>query len=50
MTPASGFASPAAASLHLGVIGNCTIGALVDARARQGWCWEPRVDGDPQCC
>jgi len=35
------------ASLHLAVIGNCTISALVDASARIGWCCMPRFDGDP---
>src|SRR5436853_210254 len=34
-------------SLNLGVIGNCAIGALVDARARIVWCCMPRFDGDP---
>ena len=50
MTPASGFASPQAASLHLGVIGNCTIGALVDSRARIVWSCLPRFDGYPVFC
>jgi GH15 family glucan-1,4-alpha-glucosidase len=42
----AGAAAPRA-SLDLGVIGNCAIGALVDARARCVWCCMPRFDGDP---
>ena len=34
-------------SLELGVIGNCSIGALIDVRARIVWCCMPRLDGDP---
>lgn len=37
----------AAASLDLGLIGNCAISALVDGRGRIVWCCLPRVDGDP---
>ncbi|MEM9029627.1 MAG: glycoside hydrolase family 15 protein [Pseudomonadota bacterium] len=33
--------------LDLGIIGNCSIGALVDSRARLVWCCFPRFDGDP---
>lgn len=33
--------------LELGLIGNCTIGALVDRQARIVWCCMPRFDGDP---
>ncbi|MEP6963856.1 MAG: trehalase-like domain-containing protein, partial [Polaromonas sp.] len=44
---ASRFAPPAAASLSLGVIGNCAFSALVDARGRIVWCCLPRFDGDP---
>ncbi len=33
--------------LDLGVIGNCAIGALVDAGARIVWSCLPRFDGDP---
>lgn len=33
--------------LDLGVIGNCTIGALVDRTARIVWWCLPRFDGDP---
>ncbi|MGC4395018.1 glycoside hydrolase family 15 protein [Hydrogenophaga sp. T2] len=45
-----GFAPPAPASLQLGVIGNCTISALIDARARLVWSCMPRFDGDPVFC
>jgi GH15 family glucan-1,4-alpha-glucosidase len=41
------FAPPAEPSLAMGVIGNCAISALVDARARIVWCCLPRFDGDP---
>lgn len=34
-------------SARLALIGNCTIGALVDDRARIVWCCMPRFDGDP---
>jgi GH15 family glucan-1,4-alpha-glucosidase len=34
-------------NLDLGLIGNCSIGALVDKRARIVWCCLPRFDGDP---
>lgn len=33
--------------LNLAVIGNCTLGALIDRRGRYGWCCYPRLDGDP---
>ena len=33
--------------LDLGIIGNCSIGALVDRKARIVWCCLPRLDGDP---
>ncbi|MEO6032744.1 MAG: glycoside hydrolase family 15 protein [Burkholderiaceae bacterium] len=36
-----------AASLNLGVIGNCSISALIDAQARMVWCCYPRFDDDP---
>jgi GH15 family glucan-1,4-alpha-glucosidase len=36
-----------AASLDLGVIGNCVISALIDRRARVAWSCLPRLDGDP---
>ncbi|WP_088279138.1 glycoside hydrolase family 15 protein [Ideonella sp. A 288] len=35
------------ASLDLGLIGNCAISALVDARARVVWCCMPRFDSAP---
>ena len=38
------------ASLNLGVIGNCTYGALVDEAARIVWCCLPRFDADPVFC
>ncbi len=45
---ASATASPhAPANLDLGMIGNCTISALVDGRGRIVWCCMPRFDGDP---
>jgi GH15 family glucan-1,4-alpha-glucosidase len=34
-------------NLDLGVIGNCSIGALVDKQARIVWSCMPRFDGDP---
>jgi len=37
-------------SLELALIGNCSIGALIDAQATINWaCW-PRFDGDPVFC
>ena len=38
------------ASLNLGVIGNCTFGALIDDAARIVWCCLPRFDADPVFC
>ncbi|HWP12753.1 MAG TPA: glycoside hydrolase family 15 protein [Ramlibacter sp.] len=38
---------PAAASLNMGLIGNCAYSALVDERGRIVWCCLPRFDGDP---
>ncbi len=35
------------ANLNLGLIGNCTISALIDAQARLVWCCMPRFDSDP---
>jgi GH15 family glucan-1,4-alpha-glucosidase len=35
------------ATLGLAMIGNCTISALIDAKARIVWCCMPRFDGDP---
>lgn len=37
-------------SLDLALIGNCTVGALVDARAKIVWGCFPRFDGDPVFC
>jgi GH15 family glucan-1,4-alpha-glucosidase len=34
-------------NLDLGLIGNCSISALVDKEARIVWCCLPRFDGDP---
>ncbi|WP_347331060.1 glycoside hydrolase family 15 protein [Marinimicrobium locisalis] len=34
-------------SLELALIGNCTIGALVDQQAEIVWCCLPRFDGEP---
>ena len=37
-------------NLDLGIIGNCQIAALLDARARMVWaCW-PQLDADPVFC
>ncbi|WP_046110988.1 glycoside hydrolase family 15 protein [Aquincola tertiaricarbonis] len=35
------------ATLNLGIIGNCSISALIDDQARIVWCCYPRYDGDP---
>ena len=37
-------------SLDLALIGNCTVGALLDARATITWGCFPRFDGDPVFC
>ncbi len=37
-------------NLDLALIGNCTVGALVDARAKIVWACFPRFDGDPVFC
>lgn len=34
-------------NLELALVGNCTIGALVDKRAEIVWCCLPRFDGEP---
>ncbi len=39
-----------AASLELGVIGNCQISALIDDRGRIVWSCLPRFDSDPVFC
>jgi GH15 family glucan-1,4-alpha-glucosidase len=38
------------ATLELGVVGNGTLGALIDARARIVWCCMPSMDADPVFC
>jgi GH15 family glucan-1,4-alpha-glucosidase len=38
------------ASLDLGVIGNGTLGALIDPRGSIVWCCVPAMDGDPAFC
>src|SRR5690606_999038 len=38
------------ASLDLGLIGNGSVAALVDPRARVSWCCIPAFDGDPAFC
>ena len=43
-------AEPGQASLDLGLVGNGSIAALVDARARVSWCCIPAFDGDPAFC
>ncbi len=43
-TPAGG------ATLELGVVGNGSIGALIDPRGRIVWCCLPAFDGDPAFC
>lgn len=37
-------------TLDLGLIGNCSIGALIDSQAEIVWCCMPRFDGDPLFC
>lgn len=37
-------------SLDLGLIGNCTVGALIDARGEMAWACVPRFDGDAAFC
>ncbi len=37
-------------TLDLGLIGNGTIGALIDRRAEIAWCCMPRFDADPLFC
>ena len=51
MSVALGGASPMIEpDLDLAVLGNGTIAALVDRRARIQWCCIPRFDGDPVFC
>jgi GH15 family glucan-1,4-alpha-glucosidase len=37
-------------SLDLGLVGNGSVGALIDARGRVVWCCLPSFDGDPTFC
>ncbi|MBJ6985319.1 glycoside hydrolase family 15 protein [Luteimonas sp. MC1750] len=37
-------------SLDLGLVGNGSIAALIDAQARVSWCCIPAFDGDPAFC
>jgi GH15 family glucan-1,4-alpha-glucosidase len=37
-------------TLDLALIGNSSVAALLDARARMVWCCLPRFDGDPAFC
>jgi GH15 family glucan-1,4-alpha-glucosidase len=37
-------------SLELGIVGNASIAALIDARAEVVWACLPRMDGDPVAC
>ncbi len=37
-------------SLDLALIGNCTVGALIDARGEMAWACVPRFDGDAAFC
>ncbi len=37
-------------TLDLGLIGNCTVGALIDERAEMKWACLPRFDGDATFC
>jgi GH15 family glucan-1,4-alpha-glucosidase len=38
------------ASLELGIVGNCTISALIDHQGTIAWSCFPRFDGDPLFC
>jgi GH15 family glucan-1,4-alpha-glucosidase len=50
MTVTTTTAGRHSASLDLGVIGNCSVAALVDRRARIVWGCFPRFDRDPVFC
>jgi GH15 family glucan-1,4-alpha-glucosidase len=50
MTVSTTIAGRNSVSLDLGVIGNCTIAALIDRRARIVWGCFPRFDRDPVFC
>ncbi len=41
---------PASNGMSLGLIGNCSVSALIDTRARMVWSCLPRYDGDPVFC
>src|SRR2546423_15548897 len=41
---------PSPASLDLALIGNGTVGALVDSMGEINWACFPRFDGDPMFC
>jgi GH15 family glucan-1,4-alpha-glucosidase len=43
-------ADPGVIPLDLALVGNGTIGALIDPRANVVWCCFPRFDGDPVFC
>ena len=43
-------AGRAAASLNLGLIGNCQVASLIDADGTHVWTCLPRLDGDPAFC
>ena len=45
--PAADLSLPQTADLNLGVIGNCTINALIDRRGCVVWCCMPRPDAEP---
>ena len=47
MTSVNANAREAPPSLELGLVGNCTFNALIDAAATVVWCCMPRPDGDP---
>jgi GH15 family glucan-1,4-alpha-glucosidase len=49
-TTAGHYTAGLPASLDLGVIGNCSIAALIDRRARIVWGCFPRFDRDPVFC
>jgi GH15 family glucan-1,4-alpha-glucosidase len=44
------FPSPKVTSLDLALVGNGSIGALIDAQGAVAWCCFPRFDGDPVFC
>lgn len=50
MTPPTPIPPDTSATLDLGVVGNGSFGALLDARARVVWSCLPAFDGDPAFC